>query len=887
MLTDLLYRLRALFRGQQMDSEVEEKLRGHLEYEAEKLRRTGLPPDQAMRRARLVLGGPEQVKQQVRESRGTKFLEELLQDIRYAIRSFAKTPATTAMILLSLAIGIGANTAVFSFTSALLLNPLPYPNPDRLTILWLRSPGIGILQDWPSPGQYHDIVTQNHVFDDSALVTGSSFILTDRAKAIRVGGMEATSNLLPMLGAKPMLGRLFLPEEDRPGTPQTVVLTYGLWQQEFAGDPHILGQAITLNGHLHTVVGVLPASFRLDHEVVPTVGGIPKPDFFMPPADEARDATNYGSENFNILARLKPGVSVGQAQADIDVIAARIRKDKSRDPSFTISVVCLMNQVVGDIRTAMLILFGAVALVLLIACTNVANLLLSRATARQREIAVRAALGAGRARVVRQLLTETILLSLIGGVAGTGLSAVCILLARKMHPANIPRLNELGLDWRVLAFTFAISLATGVLFGLAPALRAARVNVTASLKSGGKGSLHGGLSLRHDRLRGTLVVAEIAISLPLLIAAALLVRSFAQLSDVPPGFNPQHVISMNLSAYGPTLNTPAKRSQFYQELTERTTHLPGVTAAGAVSALPLTPTVGWGRVHIEGYTPLPNEPEVQVDFRVATPSYFNVMQVPLLHGRTFAEADSPTMPPVMIIDQKMADHFWPHGDAIGKHVRRSDDDSWATIVGVVGIVKEYGLDAGTRMVMYAPHAQLSAGTMYFVARTQTDPNAFGNEITRLANSINPNVPVSDVATMSRRLQDSLARQRFAMLMLSSFAAFALILAAIGVYGVISFLVTQGTADIALRMALGARRMSILSWVFGQGAKLASIGLVAGVMGSLALTHIMSSLLFQVKATDPLTFGSMLFVLLFVALSACLLPATRAMRIDPVIALRAE
>jgi predicted permease len=887
MLSDLLYRLRALFRRSQMDSEVDEELRNHLEHEAEKYRRAGLAPDEAMRRARLVLGGNEQVKQKVRESRGTKFLEDILQDLRYAIRSFGKTPGITALIVLSLAIGIGANTAIFSFTSTLLLNPLPYPNPDRLAILWLRSPGIGIPQDWPSPGQYHNIVTQNHVFDDSALAIGQTFILTDRAKAIKVGGIQATSSLLPMLGAKPMLGRIFLAEEDQPGKPQTVVLTYGLWQREFAGDPNIVGQSITLDGHIHTVVGVLSSGFRLNHEIIPTVGGIDKPEFFMSSPDEARDPTNYGSENYNILARLRPGVTMRQAQSDIDVIAGRLRKEKHRDPSFTISVVSLMEQVVGNIRVAMLILFGAVALVLLIACTNVANLLLSRATARQHEIAVRMALGAGRTRVVRQLLTETILLSLIGGLAGLGISALSILLARRIHPGNIPRLDELGMDWRVLGFTFAISIATGIIFGLAPALRASRVDLTAKLKSGGKGSLNGGLSIRHDRLRGALVIAEFAISLPLLVAAGLLVRSFVRLSEVPPGFNPQHLVSMSVSAYGPTLKDPLARTQFYQELTERTLHLPGVTAAGAVSALPLTPAVGWGKLLVEGYMPPANEPEVQVDFRVATPPYFSAMEVPLIHGRVFAETDTKTMPPVAIIDQKMADHFWPRGDAIGKHIRRSDDAPWTTIVGVVGVVKEYGLDTDTRMVVYFPHTQLPAGTMYVVARTMADPNATSDAMRHLVNSINPNVPVSDIATMEKRVQDSMARQRFAMTMLGGFAGFAMVLAAIGVYGVMSFLVTQGTADIAIRMALGARRMSILSQVFGQGMRLALVGVAAGLIGALTLSRIMSSLLFGVKPTDPLTFLSMVIVLLLVALSACLLPATRATRIAPMIALRAE
>lgn len=887
MLSDLLYRLRALFRGKEMDAEADDELRYHLEREAEKYRLSGISAEDAARRARLAFGGRTQVEQECRNSRGTKFVEDLLQDLRYAVRSFAKTPGLSLMIVLSLAIGIGANTAIFSVTSTLLLKPLPYPHPDRLAILWLRSPGIGIPQDWPSPGQYHDIVTQNHVFEETALAIGDSYTLTERTRAIKVDGIEATSSLLPMLGAKAMLGRVFLPEEDEPGKPQTVVLTYGFWQREFAGDPNVVGRSITLNGHPNTVVGVLSPDFRLNHEVIPTVAGIDKPEIFMPPEEEARNPTIYGSENYNIVARLKPGVTMQQAQADIDVIAARLREEKHRDRSFTISVVPLMEQVVGNVRTAVLILFGAVALVLLIACTNVANLLLSRATTRQREIAIRAALGAGRARVIRQLLTESILLSVIGGAAGLGLSELSIFIARRMHPGNIPRLDELGMDFRVLVFTFGVAILTGIVFGLAPALRASRVDLTANLKAGGKGSLSGGLSVRHDKLRGALVIAELAISLPLLVGAGLLVRSFVRLANVPPGFNPQGVVSMDVGAYGPEFKDPATRVQFYQRLVEDVGHLPGVTATGAISTLPLTSTISWGGMHVEGYVPPANEPELQVDVRSATPTYFGTMQIPLMRGRMFAATDTDKMPPVAIIDQKMADRFWPHGGAIGKRIRQSDNSPWVTIVGVVGVVKEYGLDTETRMVVYYPHAQSPWKKLYVVARTSVDPASTTNAIIHVVNTINPGVPVYDIATMEQRVQDSMARQRFAMTMLGAFAVFAMILAAIGIYGVMSFLVTQGTADIAIRVALGARRASILSLIFRQGMGLAFLGIVAGLIGALGLTRLMNSLLFGVKPTDPLTFFSVLALLLLVALFACLVPARRAMRIDPMTALRTE
>jgi predicted permease len=822
-----------------------------------------------------------------RDSHAARFVEDLTHDLRYAMRSFANTPGLTAMIVLSLAIGIGANTAIFSVTSTLLLKPLPYPNADRLAILWLRSPGIGIPQDWPSPGQYHDVQTQNHVFEETAIAIGGDSTITGLSKAVKVDAIAGSASLLPMLGAKPMLGRLFLPQEDKPGSAKTAVLTYGLWQRVFSGDPNILGRSITFEGEATTVVGVLPGNFRLNREVIPTVGGIDKPDIFLPLPAEAKDATNYGSENYNILARLKPGVTMEAAQSDIAVIAARLRQEKHRDPSFTISVVPLIEQVVGNVRSAVLILFGAVALVLFIACTNVANLLLSRATVRQREIAIRAALGAGRARVVRQLLTESILLALLGGAAGLAIADLGLFIARRMHPGNIPRLDELGIDFQVLGFSLAVSLVTGIVFGLAPAFRASRIDLTTSLKSGGRGSVKGGLHVKHDKLRGALVIAELAIALPLLAGAGLLVRSFVRLIDVPPGFNPHNVISMQVSAEGPRYKERAARVQFYQALDERVGHLSGVSAEGAITSLPLTPSVGWGGMQIEGYVPPPNQPELQVDVRFTTPGYFTAMQIPIRSGRLFTAADTEKAPPVVLIDEKMASHFWPKGDAVGKRIRQSDKQPWATIAGVVGLVKEYGLDLDTRMVVYYPQAQKSAGTMFIVARTSSDPAATADAIVHQVNALDPEVPVFDIATMDRRVQDSVARQRFAMTMLGAFAGFAMILAAIGVYGVISFLVSQGTADIAIRMALGARPGRILSLVFQQGMGLALIGIFAGLAGALGLTRVMSGLLFGVSAADPVTFGSVLVLLIAVVLAACYFPARRAMRVDPMAALRTE
>ena len=887
MLNDLLYRLRTLFHRKAADAELDEELRYHLARETEKYRAKGASPQEATRQARMALSGPEQVRQQCREARGTKFFEDFIQDLRYGMRMFKKNPLLTLMIVLSLALGIGANTAIFSVTNTLLLKPLPYPNAERLAILWLRSPGIGIPQDWPSPGQYHDIQTQNHVFDETAIAIGSDHILTGLSRAMKVDGISASSSLLTMLGVKPMLGRLFLAEEDKPGKAQTVVLTYALWRETFGGDPDILGRGITIDGKSHTVVGVLPRSFRLNHEVVPTVGGIDKPDIFLPLPMDAKDEQDYGPENFNILARLKPGVTMQQAQADIGIIAARIREEKHRDPSFTISVVPLIEQVVGNVRTAVLILFGAVALVLLIACTNVANLLLSRATARQKEIAMRVALGAGRSRVVLQLLTESVLLSLLGGAAGLVIAASCLFAVRRMHPGNIPRLDELGMDLSVLAFTLGLSVLTGIVFGLAPAFRASRIDLNATLKAGGRGSRGGGLNVRRDKLRGALAIAEFAISLTLLTGAGLLVRSFVRLLNVPPGFDPQHVISMQVAAYGPKYEKRAERLLFYQELGQRVRSLPGVTEQGAVSTLPLTPSVGWGEMEIDGYVPPPDQPELQVDQRTATADYFSAMSIPLINGRLFSNADTDKSQQVVLVDQKMADRFWPNGDAVGKRIRHNTKSPWLTIAGVVGVVKQYGLDTDTRMVVYYPQSQHPGGSMFFVARTSGEPAAMADAIVQQVRDIDPDVPVNDIATMQQRVYESVARQRFAMTMLGAFAGFAMILAAIGVYGVMSFLVTQGSSEIAIRMALGAQRTSILSLVFQQGMGMALIGIAVGLFGAFGLTRLMGALLFGVSATDPMTFVGVVVLLTMVALAACYFPARRAMRVDPMVALRED
>jgi predicted permease len=812
----------------------------------------------------------------------------MFQDLRYAARMLRKNAALTIVIVLSLAVGIGANTAIFSVVNALLLKPLPYPEPDRLAILWLRSPGIGIPQDWPSPGQYMDIKAENHSFDELSISIGGSFNLTGLDRPERLEGMRTSSTLLDMLGAKPLLGRTLLAEEDQPGKPPVALLTHGLWKRLFGGDPQIVGRSLTLNGKQYTVAGVLRPDFLLNNEVVPTVAAIEKVEILLPLPFGADAVNRRGDENYNIVGRLKPGVTMREAQEDVAAIAGRIRNKDHRDRTFTISVVPLLDQVVGNVRRSVLIMLGAVTLVLLIACANVANLLLSRATGREKEVAIRAALGAGRMRLVRQLLTESVLLGVLGGAAGLLVAVLTLFVVRDINPGNIPRLDAIRIDGIVLAFTFGISILTGIIFGMAPAVRVARVDLNTSLKSGGRSSQNeGGFNPARQGLRSLLVVAELALSMVLLIGAGLLIRSFVRLASVPPGFNPEHVISMRSAEAGPKYQQDKARILYYQQLGERISRLPGVQSQGAVSALPLTASVGWGGILIEGYTPPPSEPELQVDMRVATNDYFRTMEIPLLQGRFFSDHDTADVPHVILIDDKMAKRFWPHESAVGKRMRANVKDPWYTVVGVVGTVKQYGLDIDGRMVIYYPEQQSADGDLYLVARTSNDPASVASAMVREIHAIDAGVPVFEIRTMQERLHDSLARQRFSMAVLGGFAGFAMLLAAVGVYGVISYMVTQGTHDIGLRMALGAQQRNILGLVVKQGMALAAIGIVAGLVGAFSLTRVMASLLFGVSATDAVTFSAVTLFLVATALVASYVPALRAMRVDPVVALHYE
>jgi predicted permease len=821
-------------------------------------------------------------------------MNTLAQDIRFALRSFARAPGFASTAILSLAIGIGANSAIFSVADALLFRPLPYKDADRLVILWNRSPGLGILQDWFSTAQYLDVKKGHQGFEEVAIASGGIDTLTGEGEPARVGTVRVSSNLLPMLGARAGAGRLFVSDEDETGHAPTAVLTYGMWERRYGSDPHAIGRAITINGKPYQVVGILAKTFSLPHEVLPTLYGPDQPDLFLPFPLGPNAAAIRTHEDYNILGKLKRGVTVTQARAEMDTLTARLRRDfpESYPPNggLTFGIVPLLEQVVGDVRRALLVLLGAVGFVLLIACANVANLTLSRGVAREQEIAVRAALGAGRRRLLAQFLTESVLLSLIGGLLGVVLCVWGVKWIHVLGTQSIPRLSNVGIDARVLGFTLLLSLATGIVFGLAPALRSSRLDLNAALKDGGRNAAGASAVWGHgNNLRRLLVISEMALSVVLLISAGLLIRSFAHLQNVAPGFNPQNVLTFDLAFNGPRYGDRQTVLDTYHQLWHALNETPGIFASGGTTSLPLSQQFAWTPIIVDGRAPLPGEKFLNADARVVGGNYFQTMQIPLIQGRFFNDDDTDKKTSVTIIDANMAQQLWPGQDAIGKriHMVESKEGQWNTVVGVVGRVKHESLDSEPRIAFYLPHSQYPSRELTVVLRGPGNPILLSDSAKAVLHSIDPDVPMYSVRTMTQRVEQSLARRKFSMLLLGLFAGVALVLASIGIYGVMAYLVNQGRREIGIRMALGATEHHILRLVVLQGMSLAGTGLASGLLGALFLTRLMSSLLFGIRSTDPATFGAIAVLLTAVALFATYIPAKRAGRVDPMQCLRAE
>jgi putative ABC transport system permease protein len=818
------------------------------------------------------------------QSKG-EMMGTFLQDIRYGLRMLLKSPGFTVVTVLALALGIGANTAIFSVVNAVLLRPLPYSTAERLVILSEYSEQVQNMSvSYPN---FTDWREQNRVFEQLAAFRGNGFTLTGAGEPERFTGNEVSASFFTVLGTRPVMGRDFAPAEDQPGGNRTVIISYGLWQQRFGANPNIIGQPLMLNNESYTVIGVLPQTFQFQAQV----------DLYVPiglQADKMQDRDNH--PGIYVLGLLKPGVSIEQARTEMKGITERLAAaypKTNEGNSFTLAM--LQDFATRNVRAALFILLAAVGFVLLIACANVANLLLARAAARQREVAIRTALGAGRLRIIRQFLTESVMLSLIGGVLGLllavwGIDALLALISGSVPPlltANI------GLNARVLMFTLLISVLTGLLFGLAPALQVSRSNLNESLKEGMRGTTG---SANSQRVRNILVGSEVALSLLLLVGAGLLIKSFLNLSRSDIGFDPDHVLTMRIALPDTRYKENEQVANFYQQVLQRVQQLPGVEAAGFTRGLPMNGGIESG-ITVEGQEITNVKDTVVAVNMTATPDYFRAMKIPLVSGRYFNEQDKTGSPPVVLIDEMLAARFFAGTDPIGKRLKMGGNDSqfpWMQIIGVVKHVAHYGPAETPRVEVYRPYFQLPQmpearypRSMVLAVRTTTDPASMTSTLRNAVLEIDKDQPVSSVQTMTEVVAAGIAPQRFAMWLLGLFAATALALAALGIYGVMAYSVTQRTHEIGVRMALGAQRSDVLKMVVKQGMKLALIGVGCGLVGAFGMTRLMSSLLFGVTATDPLTFGVVSIVLAIVAMLACYIPARRATKVDPMIALRYE
>ena len=810
-------------------------------------------------------------------------METLLQDLRQGVRALLKQPAFTFVAIIALALGIGANTAIFSVVNAVLLQALPYRQADNLVTVWENNKRRGNDQNVINLGNYTDWKEQNRVFEDMATFFDTNANLTGSGEPEEIPAQIASANLFSVLGVNPILGRTFTAEDGREGAARVAVLSYGLWQRRFGGDASVIGRKIILNNNENTVVGVLPADFNWhvrNGSMTRKVAEIWSPW-------QLTEAMKQRRGRFAMaVARLKPGVTPVQAQAEMNVLGSQLEQQYEFNKNWGINVVPLRKQFTGEMRLALIVLLFAVGFVLLIACANVANLLLVRAAARQREIAVRAALGANRWRIIRQLLTESLLLAILGGIAGLVLAWWGTDLLVSLSPPELMNLAQAKINLPVLGFTMAVSLLTGVIFGLAPAFETTRLNLTESLKEGGKNI---GGSSRSHRLRNSLVVTEVALALVLLVGAGLLIRSFARLQAVDPGFNVENVLTMKVGLPNRKYDTDQKRIQFFQQAIAGMQSLPGVEAAGATSFLPFASPHAGTSMEIEGRPKLPPGQGLNTGVIVTDANFFRAMQIPLKRGRLYSDREAAEMRHVVVVNEAFARKNFPGEDPLGKRViiNMKDDNQPCEIIGIVGDTKHMTLDAELQPISYWPHPELAYSGMTFAIRTKGEAAAVAAAAREVIRNLDPEQPVADVRTMDSLIGKSVARQRFNTLLLTIFAGVAALLAAVGIYGVMAFSVAQRTHEIGVRMALGAQKRDVLRLVLKRGMTLALSGVAIGVIASLALTRLMTTLLFDVGATDPLTFVGVPLLLALIALLACYLPARRAAKVDPMVALRYE
>ena len=881
MLNDLFFRLRSLFRREIVESEMGDELRFHAERELEKHLKTGMSRDEALRRVRMDFGGLEQVKEDCRDARGVSLIETLAQDLRYGWRTLLKSPGFAAAALFTLALGIGANTAIFSVVYGILLKPLPFSDSSRLILLNETTPRVGNVS--VSYLNFLDWQAQSRAFSEMAAVSGAQFSMAGISQPENIGGLVVSANFLSLTGVRPVIGRGFTPEEEKAGAAPVLLLSYMLWQSHFAADRGVLGRKIRLDSLTYTIVGVLPPDFRWAE----------KCDVMEPIGVWATNNENATARSARgdmlVLGRLAAGATVEQARVEMEGIAARLaRAYPQANAQFGVNLQPLREMFAGDVRPAMLVLLGAAIFVLLVACANVANLFLMRGAARAKEMALRVAIGASRGRIVRQMLTESFLVALLGGAAGVGLAIAGIPAIARLIPPETLAGATIDVNGAVLLFSAGLVVLSTFMFGLAPALHSTSGDVQSELKDGNRTQGSGG----RNRWRGVLAASEVALALILLVGAGLMTKSLYRLLSVDSGFRAERVLKLEIDLRTEQYDKDSAVIGFWQQMLERVRALPGVESAAAGTSIPLTDRHWRTDITVEGM-PLPKPGSFpHPDMHVVSPGYEKTLGIRLLGGRGFTDADHETAPRVAMINATSAQRLFPGADPVGKRfslgrLGAGRTPNWVTIVGVVADTKMYGLASPARLEVYLPSRQQVAGEMALLVKSRREPAALVSAIRGIVASIDKEQPIFRIATMQEVVNASVSTPRITLILLGLFSGLALVLATIGIYGVVSYSIAQRTKEIGIRIALGARRGDVLRLVLAQGGKISVVGIVVGSAASLGLTRLMAKLLYSVSAVDPATFAIVAFVLALIAMIACYIPARRTLRVDPLVALRHE